>query len=85
LVQSPERDAYVLQEVAQRVGPVSIRTVYTWIDGGLLKATTIAGRRMVLRGDLEAFLQGDQGRATRKRSPTGRAKDLQASRCEGVA
>ena len=55
--QQTEREAYVLKEVAQRVGPVSIRTVYNWIDREGLRVTKIAGRPMVMHEDLEAFLR----------------------------
>jgi transposase len=52
-----ERDAYLLREVAERVGPVSIRTVYNWIEHEGLKVTKIAGRPMVLKEDLASFVQ----------------------------
>ncbi len=41
------REAYTLKEVADRVGPVSIRTIYNWIDREGLTVTKIAGRPMV--------------------------------------
>ena len=52
----PEREAYILKEVAERVGPVSIRTIYNWIDKGLLKVTRVAGRPMVFHEDLKDML-----------------------------
>ena len=48
-----ERDAYPLNEIADRVGGVSIRSVH---NAGKLRSVKIGGRRMVLRADLEMFL-----------------------------
>ncbi len=50
------REAYTLSEIADTIGPVSIRTVHNWIRREGLVVTRIAGRPMVLRADLEAFL-----------------------------
>lgn len=51
-----DRDAYTLFEVAERIGGVSIRTVYNYIYSGGLRAARIGGKRMILRADLDAFL-----------------------------
>ncbi len=58
-----ERDAYPLTEVANRMGGVSIRTVYNYIYAGQLRAVKIGGRRMVLKEDLAAFLANLRGEA----------------------
>jgi hypothetical protein len=65
-----ERRAHTLAQVADRVGPVSLRTVYTWIKKHGLPVTRIADRPMVLDDDLEAFIakyrapEGDPPAAT---------------------
>ena len=51
-----ERDAYPLIEVADRVGGVSIRTVYNYFSLHSLRSVRIGGKRMVLKEDLAAFL-----------------------------
>ena len=51
-----ERDADPLNEIADRVGGVSIRSVHNYIGAGKLRSVKIGGRRMVLRADLEMFL-----------------------------
>ena len=58
-----ERLAYTLKETAERVGPVSIRTIYNWSDREGLRVTKVAGRPMVLREDLQAFLAKFRGEA----------------------
>ncbi len=57
------RRAYGLDEVAEMLGGISIRSVYTRIDSGDLKAVKIGGRRMVLDEDLEAFIEAAKAKA----------------------
>ena len=53
-----DRDAYTLIEVADRLGGVSLRSVYNYIDKHGLKVVHIGSKPMVLRDDLAAFLAG---------------------------
>jgi excisionase family DNA binding protein len=55
---SADRQAYPLNEVAQQLGGISIRSVYNLIYANKLRAVHIGGRRVVLRDDLQAFLAG---------------------------
>lgn len=51
-----DRVAYTLQGVADLVGGLSVKTVRRWSDRGELKVSRIAGRPMVFKEDLDAFL-----------------------------
>jgi excisionase family DNA binding protein len=48
--------AYSLQDFGSLVGGISQRSVYNLIEAGDLKTVKIAGRRLVLKEDLDAFL-----------------------------
>jgi excisionase family DNA binding protein len=51
-----DRDAFGVNEVASRLG-ISPRSVYNLLEDGSLRAVKIAGRRLILRADLLAFLE----------------------------
>lgn len=60
------RYAYRVAEVAEMLGNVSERYVWTLIQSGELPSTMIAKKRMVLHDDLQAFLarlRADEQRA----------------------
>jgi hypothetical protein len=60
-VATTTRYAHTLKETAELVGPVSIRTIYNWIDREGLKVTKVAGRPMILDDDLKAFVAKYRG------------------------
>ena len=53
----PEKIAYSVAEAAT-VTSVSARTICTYISQGSLKSLKVGGRRLILRRDLERFLEG---------------------------
>ena len=58
-----DRDAYPLIEVADRLGGLSIRTIYNLGYRGELRLVRIGGKRMVLKSDLDAYLASVRGKA----------------------
>jgi hypothetical protein len=50
------RQTYTLREAAERVGPVSVRTLYNWEKREGLRITRVAGIPMIFADDLDAFL-----------------------------
>lgn len=52
----PQRDAYPVPEVAELLGGVSPRYVWTLIDTGELPSFKTGGRRLVAREDLDAYI-----------------------------
>jgi excisionase family DNA binding protein len=52
----PEKLAFTIAEACAAVG-IGKTTIYELINEGKLKAIKAAGRRLILRSDLEAYLQ----------------------------
>jgi hypothetical protein len=51
-----QREAYTLRQAAERLGPVSVRTIYNWAKREGLKITHVTGIPMIFADDLAAFL-----------------------------
>lgn len=52
---------YPVEEVARKLGGVSVYTVHAWLSSGKLKRTKIGARVMVRESELERFIAAGDG------------------------
>jgi excisionase family DNA binding protein len=82
--QTPEKLAFTVSEVSAAVG-IGKTSIYELINRGELKAIKVAGRRLVLKQDLEAFLSSCRDASPEARQSTAEARERNQPRALGSA
>lgn len=55
--ETPRRMLYPINEVAEQLGGIEVRTVYRKLASGEIPSIKLGGRRMVEHGDLVAYIK----------------------------